>query len=112
MRKVYSAFSEAIKRAQQTFLYDELNQFKQPGSFFRTYVQNPDGLVSECLIIPPPRRDMKEFGIIFRQDVFEPTHNITLSGKNLQARMMFEMKCSNNTVLVDPFDIVVENGRL
>ena len=53
---------------------------------------------------------MREFGIILRQDVHQPTHNIILSGEELQARILFEMKVSGNTVLVDPFDMKVEEG--
>jgi hypothetical protein len=99
--QIRDSIEDARKKAHNYFLDEHYlrRKFEQDKSWLKTRVKNPDGLWSECLVIPLPDGGGK-CGVML-QERFE-THTFDFQGQASEGRMM--VKVQQKDELIDPFD--------
>eukprot|EP00588_Corethron_pennatum_P003372 CAMPEP_0194288282 /NCGR_PEP_ID=MMETSP0169-20130528/36486_1 /TAXON_ID=218684 /ORGANISM="Corethron pennatum, Strain L29A3" /LENGTH=864 /DNA_ID=CAMNT_0039035237 /DNA_START=14 /DNA_END=2608 /DNA_ORIENTATION=+ len=109
---ISESFSNAIEKAKDFFWYDNSRFYTTQKIWHKTRaLQSSDGKGEweDVLLIPPPSKDMKEFGIIYSGD--SPTHFIKHNGTNSMARLMVKAFIKNEEKVVDPYDLVFDGQR-
>jgi len=102
--EIFDAVSTAIEKARYEILLDRSELFQSKKVWFKSRVINKsNGLVEDCLVIPPPQNIDNEVGIILREDVWRHTHEITNvhNGETANARIMGKFVGYD---AVDPFN--------
>lgn len=108
--QIERGFIESLQRAQDFFLFDSSNHFKQSNTMFQTRVKrqgvetledvNCESDFVDSLIIPTSSRE--KVGLILPSSNAFGTHFISNSSGRKKARMMVKVRNNNNPI--DLFD--------
>lgn len=99
--QIKDSIEDARNRAHSYFLDENYlrSKFEQYKSWLKTRVKNPDGLWSECLVLP--LQDGGGRCGVMLQECFE-THTFDFQGQASEGRMMVKVQQKDD--LFDPFD--------